>query len=153
MAAVVGVAVGVLSMAYLGATSAASKAIFGEPRLEAWSGEWWWIPFIAVGGVVITALRGWWAAPEHIPGGVAVIESGVVNHRMAISWVGLAFVSAVAGASLGPSFALVMMGGGLASWIASRRWAWATRTPAWKRRWQESLAASVARSPHHCLEP
>ena len=123
VAAVVGVAVGVLSMAYLGATSAASKAIFGEPRLEAWSGEWWWIPFIAVGGVVITALRGWWAAPEHIPGGVAVIESGVVNHRMAISWVGLAFVSAVAGASLGPSFALVMMGGGLASWIASRRWA------------------------------
>ena len=34
----------------------------------------------------------------------------------------LALVSAVAGASLGPSFALVMMGGGLASWIASRRW-------------------------------
>jgi H+/Cl- antiporter ClcA len=123
VAAVVGVAVGVLGLAYLGATSAASKAIFGEPRLEAWSCEWWWIPFIAVGGVVITALRGWWAAPEHIPGGVAVIESGVVNHRAAISWVGLAFVSAVAGASLGPSFALVMMGGGLASWIASRRWA------------------------------
>ena len=35
---------------------------------------------------------------------------------------GLAAVSAIAGASLGPSFALVMMGGGLGSWIASRRW-------------------------------
>ncbi len=31
-------------------------------------------------------------------------------------------MSAVAGASLGPSFALVMMGGGLGSWIASRWW-------------------------------
>jgi H+/Cl- antiporter ClcA len=53
---------------------------------------------------------------------VAVIESGEVDHRVAPSWVGLAAVSAVAGASLGPSFALVMMGGGLASWIASRIW-------------------------------
>jgi len=122
-AAVVGAAVGLLGLAYLGVTGAASDAVFGEPRLQAWSGEWWWIPFVAAGGVLITALRGWWHSPEHIPGGVAVIESGVVHHRVAPSWVGLAVVSAVAGASLGPSFALVMMGGGLASWIASRRWA------------------------------
>ena len=123
MAALVGLAVGLLGMVYLGATGAVSDAIFGEPRLEAWSGEWWWIPFVAAGGVIVTALRGWWRAPDQIPGGVAVIESGAVNHRVAPSWVGLALVSAMAGASLGPSFALVMMGGGLASWIASRRWA------------------------------
>jgi H+/Cl- antiporter ClcA len=122
VAVVVGAAMGVLGLAYLGITGAATDAVFGAPRTEAWSGEWWWIPFIALGGVAITALRGWWGAPEHIPGGVAVIESGVVDHRVAPSWVGLAGVSAIAGASLGPSFALVMMGGGLASWIASRRW-------------------------------
>ena len=46
----------------------------------------------------------------------------MVNHRVAASWVGLAAVSAIAGGSLGPSFALVMIGGGLGSWIASRRW-------------------------------
>ena len=34
----------------------------------------------------------------------------------------LSAVSAIAGASLGPSFALVMIGGGLGSWIASKRW-------------------------------
>ncbi len=122
VALLVGGALGVLGIAYLGITGAAAGLIFGDPRLEAWSGEWWWIPFIAAGGLLITVLRSWWAAPDHIPGGVAVIESGVVNHRVALSWVGLSLVSAVAGASLGPSFALVMMGGGIASWIASRRW-------------------------------
>ncbi len=122
VAAVVGLAVGLLGLVYLGATGALSDAIFGKTRWEAWSGEWWWIPFVAAGGLVVAALRGWWHAPEQIPGGVAIIESGAVDHRVAPAWVGLAFVSAVAGASLGPSFALVMMGGGLASWIASRRW-------------------------------
>ena len=122
VALLVGGALGVLGIAYLGSTGAVAELIFGDPRLEAWSGDWWWIPFTAAGGLLITALRGWWATPDNIPGGVAVIESGVVNHRVALSWVGLSLVSAVAGASLGPSFALVMMGGGIASWIASRRW-------------------------------
>jgi len=122
MAVVVGAAVGLLGMVYLSLTGAAASLIFGEPSLEAWSGEWWWVLYIAAGGLLITALRGWWKAQEHIPGGVAVIESGIVNHKVAPSWVGLALVSAVSGATLGPSFALVMMGGGLASWIASRRW-------------------------------
>ncbi len=122
VALLVGGALGVLGIAYLGITGTAAGLIFGDPRLEAWSGEWWWIPFIAAGGVLITVLRSWWAAPDHIPGGVAVIESGVVNHRVALSWVGLSLVSAVAGASLGPSFALVIIGGGIASWIAARRW-------------------------------
>ncbi len=122
VAIVVGLAIGLLGLAYLGATGALNDAIFGKPRLDAWSGEWWWIPFVAAGGVIVAALRGWWRAPEQIPGGVAMIESGEVHHRTAPAWVGLAFVSAVAGASLGPSFALVVMGGGLASWIASRRW-------------------------------
>jgi H+/Cl- antiporter ClcA len=122
MAGIVGAAAAVLGMAYLGVTGAASDLVFGAPRTEVWSGEWWWIPFVAVGGVAITALRRSWNATERIPGGVAVIESGTVNHRVAPVWVGLAAVSAMAGASLGPSFALVIIGGGLASWIASRRW-------------------------------
>ena len=46
-----------------------------------------------------------------------------VDARTAPQWVAIAAVSAVAGASLGPSFALVVMGGGLGSWIANRRWA------------------------------
>ena len=121
-AGLIGLLMGLLGLAYLAVTGKLTDLVFGDPRIDAWSGDWWWIPFTAAGGLVATALRGWWKIPERVPGGVAVIESGVVDHRVAPSWVGLAAVSAIAGASLGPSFALVMMGGGLGSWIASRRW-------------------------------
>ena len=121
-AVVVGAVVAVLGLAYLGLTGAATEFVFGDPRIDAWSGEWWWIPFTAIGGLVIAALRTTWHTTEDVPGGVAVIESGRVDHHVAASWVGLAAVSAIAGASLGPSFALVMLGGGLSSWVASRRW-------------------------------
>jgi hypothetical protein len=122
VAAVVGLVGGVLGIAYLGTTGAISDAVFGAPRTTPWSGDWWWILVTAAGGVAVTALRGWWSVPDHVPGGVAIIESGVVHHRVAPAWVALAFVSAVSGACLGPSFALVVIGGGLASWIASHRW-------------------------------
>ena len=122
VAALVGLLVGALGLVYLGVTGVAFTGIFGEPRTEAWSGEWWWIGVTAAGGLLVAGLRMWWKTPEKVPGGVAIIEAGKVDHRMAPSWVALALVSAVAGASLGPSFALVMMGGGLAAWVGSRRW-------------------------------
>jgi chloride channel protein, CIC family len=122
IAAAMGLVIGLLGLAYLGITGELTKRVFGDPRIDAWSGDWWWIPFVAAGGLVAAAVRAWWNIPEHVPGGVAVIESGRVDHRVAASWVGLAGISAIAGASLGPSFALVMIGGGLGSWIASRRW-------------------------------
>ncbi len=117
-----GLVVGLLGLAYLGATGKLTDMVFGDPRIEAWSGDWWWVAFTAAGGLIVAALRGWWKIPDQVPGGVAVIESGEVDHRVAAPWVAVAAVSAVAGASLGPSFALIMLGGGLGSWIASRRW-------------------------------
>jgi H+/Cl- antiporter ClcA len=122
LAVVVGGVLALLGLGYLGLTGAITDRVFGDPRIDAWSGDWWWIPYTAAGGLAVGALRTWWGTTDHVPGGVAVIESGEVDHRVAPSWVALAAVSAIAGASLGPSFALVMMGGGLASWIASRIW-------------------------------
>lgn len=122
VAALMGLVIGLLGLVYLGITGELTNRVFGDPRIDTWSGDWWWIPFTAAGGLVAAAVRAWWKIPEHVPGGVAVIESGRVDHRVAASWVGLAAISAIAGASLGPSFALVMIGGGLGSWIASRRW-------------------------------
>ncbi len=122
LAAAMGLVIGLLGLAYLGVTGKLTDLIFGAPRIDAWSGEWWWIAVTAAGGLVVAALRTWWKTTDQVPGGVAVIESGDVDHRVAPSWVALAAVSAVAGASLGPSFALVMMGGGLGSWIAAKRW-------------------------------
>ena len=122
IAAAMGLVIGLLRLVYLGITGELTTRVFGDPRIDAWSGDWWWIPFTAAGGLLAAAVRAWSKIPEQVPGGVAVIESGRVDHRVAASWVGLAAISAIAGASLGPSFALVMIGGGLGSWIASRRW-------------------------------
>lgn len=123
VAVLLGVAGGVLGLIYLGATGWAIDRIFAESDGAAWSGEWWWIPLVAFGGFVVVALRTAWHVPDKVPGGVAVIEAAKVDHTTAPQWVVIAAVSAVAGASLGPSFALVIMGGGLGSWIANRRWA------------------------------
>ena len=122
-AILLGIAGGVLGLIYLGATGWAIDRIFPESDGTAWSGEWWWIPLAAFGGLVVVTLRTAWHVPEKVPGGVAIIEAAEVDHRTAPQWVAIAAVSAIAGASLGPSFALVIMGGGLGSWIASRRWA------------------------------
>jgi H+/Cl- antiporter ClcA len=121
-AAVLGIAGGVYGLVYLAATGAVIDSFFGDAGTTWWSGEWWWIPLIAAGGLVIAALRHLWSVPEKVPGGVALIESGAVDHRTAMQWAAISAVSAVAGASLGPSFALVVMGGGLGSWIVARRW-------------------------------
>lgn len=121
VAVVLGVAGGVLGLLYLGGTGVAIDFFFGDAGTEWWSGAWWWIPLISVGGLLVAVLRSSWGVPSQVPGGVAIIEAGEVDHTTAPQWVVIAAVSALAGASLGPSFALVIMGGGLASWIAKRR--------------------------------
>ena len=122
VAVILGVAGGIFGLVYLGGTGGVIDLFFGEADTSWWSGEWWWIPLIAVGGLTVAALRQAWGIPEKVPGGVEIIESGDVDHTTAHQWAIIAAVSAVAGASLGPSFALVVMGGGLGSWIAQRRW-------------------------------
>jgi chloride channel protein, CIC family len=122
-AAVLGIAGGVLSLLYLTATGELVDWVFGSPDGTLWSGEWWWIPLTAAGGLVVAYIRKRWNIQDHVPGGVEIIEAGEIDHASAPKWVLLAIISAVTGASLGPSFALVVMGGGLASWVAERRWA------------------------------
>ena len=122
-AAVLGIAGGGLSLIYLSATGVLIDWVFGAPDGTLWSGELWWIPLTAIGGAVIVLLRKSWQIQDHVPGGVEIIEAGELDHRPVPKWVALSVLSAVTGASLGPSFALVIMGGGLGSWIAERRWA------------------------------
>lgn len=122
VAFILGLAGGVYGLVYLGVTGEFIDLFFGDADSTWWSGEWWWIPLIAAGGLTVAALRQMWSVPEKVPGGVEIIESAQVDHRTAPQWAIIAAVSAVAGASLGPSFALVVMGGGLGSWIAQRRW-------------------------------
>ena len=123
VAFVLGIAGGVLGLIYLGATGWAIDKLFPPSDGTLWSGSWWWIPIVAIGGLVVAALRAMWKVPDKTPGGVPMIEAAEVDHTTASQWLAITAVSALAGASLGPSFALILMGGGLGSWLASRRWA------------------------------
>lgn len=116
-----GVATGLLGLGYLGVTGAIGDGLFDRGDGTWWSGEWWWVPLAACGGVLVTAARRRWRVPDDAPGGVAMIEAASVDHVTAPRWIVIAAVSALVGASLGPSFALVLIGGGLGSWIA-RSW-------------------------------
>lgn len=116
-----GVATGALGLVYLGATGALGNWLFDRGDGTLWSGQWWWIPLTAVGGLLVAGMRRAWQIPDDAPGGVAMIEAASVDHMTAPRWLAVALVSTLAGASLGPSFALILIGGGLGSWIA-RRW-------------------------------
>lgn len=117
-----GVAGGVLSLIYLTVTGVLIDWVFGSADGTAWSGQWWWIPLTATGALIVIYLRRKLDVVEHVPGGVQIIEAGAIDHASGAKWVGLAIISAVTGASLGPSFALAVMGGSLGSWLADFRW-------------------------------
>ena len=114
---------GLLGLGYLAITGAGINLFFGDPATEMWSGEWWWIPLVAVGGVAVAVLRKVWSTPDETPGAIDAIEAAEVDHASAPRLVAISAVSLMVGASLGPSFALVMMGGALGSWLAQRKWA------------------------------
>lgn len=123
VAFLLGITGGVLGLIYLGATGWAIDRLFPSSDGTLWSGSWWWIPIVALGGLVVALLRRMWHVPDDTPGGVPMIEAAEVDHATVPQWLVITAVSALAGASLGPSFALILMGGGLGSWIASRLWA------------------------------
>ncbi len=119
----IGLGGGVLGLTYLAVTNTGIDLLFGSAGTTAWSGEWWWIPLVAFGALAVVAIREWWSIEDHVPGAIEAISSARADHKKVPGWVVLSAISVITGASLGPSFALVMMGGALGSWIAERRWA------------------------------
>ncbi len=118
-----GLVAGLLGLGYLAITGVGIDLFFGDPTTELWSGEWWWIPLVAGGGVAVAILRKVWSTPDETPGAIDAIESGEIDHTSAPQLVAISAVSLIVGASLGPSFALVIMGGAFGSWLAERKWA------------------------------
>jgi H+/Cl- antiporter ClcA len=117
---VLGLVTGSLALAYMLITNFGINRIFASDGIGFWSGRWWWIPFIAGGALIVTLLRKAWSVPEHLPGAVAQIEKGWVDPRLAPRVAILSGLSLILGASLGPSFGLIFMGGGLGTWLISR---------------------------------
>ena len=93
---------------------------FGNTGIDWWAGNWWWIPLTSLGGLTVTLLRKFWRVPEQVPGAIALAHQAWVEPSTALYWILLSAISLIAGASLGPSFALVVLGGGLGSWLVTK---------------------------------
>lgn len=112
---------GLLALAYSGVTTTIIEWVFGAPTSEPFSGAWWWIPFVAVGALVVAFLRARLQVAGEVPGAVACFKRGWVDPESAAQLVLISAVSLVAGASLGPAFGVVVGGGAFGAWIVSRR--------------------------------
>ena len=66
-ALVLGVGGGVAALIYYGVTGYGINLFFGEPTQEPWSGQWWWIPLVSIGAVLVVVLRQWRSVPRQSP--------------------------------------------------------------------------------------
>jgi len=70
--------------------------------------------------VLVTAMRKMMAVPDEVPGAIAMCKAAQVDPQLAPRLVVISVVSLVAGASLGPSFGIVVAGGGMGTWLVQR---------------------------------
>lgn len=116
-----GVFGGIFALAFSVVTTWAIDGLFGDPTSDPWSGEWWWIALTAGGAVLVTAMRKALTVPDKVPGAIAMAKAARVDPKLAPKLVIISVVSLVAGASLGPSFAIVVAGGGMGTLLVKRR--------------------------------
>lgn len=121
LALLLGLVGGLLALIYSLVTGVGISFLYGEPTSEPWSGRWWWIPLVAVGAVVVAYLRQRTGTDGAVPGAIAYARKGWVEPSTAVQLTVISAISLMAGASLGPSFGIIVSAGGFASWIASRR--------------------------------
>lgn len=119
-APVIGIVGGVLALVFMSITKNANELLYGDAGTDWWSGHWWWIPLTALGGLIIAQLRKSWKISKNVPGAIALAQQAWVDPSKAVYWVVISTISLVMGASLGPSFGLVVMGGGFGSWLVTR---------------------------------
>jgi len=120
VAVFLGVFGGVFALAFSVGTTWAIDGLFGDPTSDLWSGDWWWIVLTAGGAVLVTAMRKAMSVPDEVPGAIAMCKAARVDPELAPKLVIISVVSLVFGASLGPSFGIVVAGGGMGTWLVQR---------------------------------
>jgi len=119
-ALLIGIVGGVGALLFTSVTGIATTRFFGGTGTGWWEGQWWWILLTAVGGLLIAILRKAWKISPSVPGSIALAQQAWINPSDAIYWVAISTISLMVGASLGPSFALIVMGGSFGSWLVGR---------------------------------
>lgn len=115
-----GVAGAFLAMGYTLISDTGINFFFGDTGTDWWTGKWWWIPLTAFGGFLVAQLRRGWEVPEKVPGGVGILSKGWINPSLVLKLVTIALVSTIFGAALGPSYGIILLGGGLGAWIVTK---------------------------------
>ncbi len=116
----IGVATGVFVLIYSGLTAGVSGFIIDSDSANFGSGQIWWIPLISLAGLLVAFLRRYWNIPKELPGPIEMANRAWIDVKTAPQLVVLAATSMMLGASLGPSFGLVVGGGGMGSWLVTR---------------------------------
>jgi len=117
---VIGIAGGILSLAFSSVTGAGINFFFGDVGTGWWDGKWWWIPLMAIGGFTVSMLRKIWKVPSKVPSPIELAHDAWVEPGVAIPWAIISAISLIFGAAMGPFFGFTVMGGGLGSWIVTR---------------------------------
>lgn len=114
---VIGILGGVSALAYTLITNAPINWLFGESVSGYWVGSWWWILLTAIGGGLVTFLRARWGIPEKLPSAIELGKEAILVPKDVPKLVTISVISLVFGASLGPSYGIVLLGGGIGSWL------------------------------------
>ena len=117
---VLGVAAGVSALVFMGITGTGTDFFFGDSGTGWWTGNWWWIPLTAFGGLTVAVMRKLWEVPKKVTDPITLAHQAWVDSDNVLPLVAISAVSLIAGASLGPFFALTMLGGGIGSWFVTR---------------------------------
>lgn len=120
MSLVIGIFGGISSLIFFGVANSGIDYFFGNSTIGFWSGEWWWIPLTAFGGLLVAWLRQTWKLTEDLPGSIALAQKAWIDPEVAPKLLAITIISLILGASLGPSYGLIIMGGGFGSWLATR---------------------------------
>ncbi|NYJ08255.1 chloride channel protein [Petropleomorpha daqingensis] len=121
-AVVLGIALALAALAFLGLVTGGGKLWFTLPDKPDWfSGSLWWVGVTAAAGLLVGVLRRVFRLPPKLPGVLEELRTARVEPPTVLKAVAVSLVSLVGGASLGPEDALGKMGGGLGTWLSERR--------------------------------
>jgi H+/Cl- antiporter ClcA len=121
-AVMLGIFTGIFGLAYLVAVELSTEWIWGDDRAgEGWfSGGPWAAAIPIISGLLVGVMYRTLRLPSRFPGFIDELQGGHVDPKTAPGAIGIAVISLVGGASLGPEAPLGTAGGAAGTWLARR---------------------------------